>query len=159
MPASAASRPRGVIARLFSAEVCRAEKRTRHLSLDGQIRLLTALVILTIIMVTMVKQQPFVLIYAEEVKHHLREIESKYHSLIQSEIENQLLYQPDVEIRNRKPLQRPVAWGAEWELRLGPDNRFRVFYEVNSDPREVRILAVGVKVRDRLLIGGREVEE
>jgi hypothetical protein len=69
-----------------------------------------------------------------------------------------LLFDPDVETRNRKPLKRPIAFGADWELRLGPDNRFRVFYQVNAERQEVRILAVGVKDRNRLFIGGEEFE-
>ena len=109
-------------------------------------------------MVIMAKQQPFVLVYAAAVKQHLRSIEAKFHALIQSEVEAQLLFEPAVETRNRKPLQRPVAFGAEWELRLGPHNRFRVFYQVNAESRVVRALAVGVKERNRLLIGGEEVE-
>jgi hypothetical protein len=104
----------------------------------------------------MAKKPPFALVYAEEVKHHLRAIETKYHSLIQSELEGQLRFEPEVETRNRKPLKRPIAFGADWELRLGPDNRFRVFYQVNADSREVRVLAIGVKDRNRLLIGGEE---
>ena len=104
----------------------------------------------------MAKKQPFALVYAEEVKQHLRPIDSKYHSLIQSEVATQLLFEPEVETRNRKPLKRPIAFGAEWELRLGPGNRFRVFYRVIGENREVRILAVGVKEKDRLLIGGEE---
>jgi hypothetical protein len=55
-------------------------------------------------------------------------------------------------------LTRPIAFGADWELRLGPDNRFRVFYQVNAEGREVRILAVGVKDRSRLFIGAKEFE-
>ena len=106
----------------------------------------------------MAKKPPFALVYGAEVKQHLRAIETKYHSLIQSEVEAQLIVQPDVETRNRKPLKRPIAFGAEWELRLGPDNRFRVFYQVNAESRKVRVLAVGVKERNRLLIGGEEVE-
>src|SRR5713101_9898600 len=102
------------------------------------------------------KKFPFVLVYADEIKQHLRAIESKYHSLIQTEIESQLLYDPEMETRNRKPLKRPISFGAEWELRLGPDNRFRVFYQVNADKHEVRVLAVGQKDRNRLLIGGEE---
>jgi hypothetical protein len=47
----------------------------------------------TIIMV-MAKKVPFVPLYADEVKEHLRAIESKYHSLIRSEIEGQLLFEP-----------------------------------------------------------------
>ncbi len=104
----------------------------------------------------MVKKLPFALVYADEVKHHLKAIETKHHSLIQSELETQLLYEPEVETRNRKPLKRPIVVGAQWELRLGPDNRFRVFYQVKAVSREVRVLAVGVKDRNRLLIGGEE---
>jgi hypothetical protein len=46
---------------------------------------------------------------------------------------------------------------AEWELRFGPNNRFRVFYQIDPEAREVRIVAVGVKDRNRLLVGGEEV--
>lgn len=105
------------------------------------------------------KKRPFALVYAEEVKQHLRAIETKYHSLIRAAVASQLLHEPGVETRNRKPLQRPIAFGADWELRLGPDNRFRVFYQINAESREVRILAVGVKDRNRLVIGGEEFEE
>src|SRR5437870_3606080 len=104
---------------------------------------------MTIIMV-MARKQPFALVYANEVKDHLRAIEAKYHSVIETAIETQLLHEPDVETRNRKPLKRAIAFGADWELRLGPDNRFRVFYQVNAASGEIRVLAVGVKDRNRL---------
>ena len=104
------------------------------------------------------KTRPFALLYAAEVKEHLRAIEAKHHRLIQSEVEIQLLHEPDVETRNRKPMQRPIGFGEQWELRLGPHNRFRVFYQVNAENREVHILAVGVKSGNRLFIGAEEVE-
>jgi hypothetical protein len=107
----------------------------------------------------MAKKQPFGLVYANEAKDHLRAIEAKFHSVIQIGIETQLLHAPDVETRNRKPLKRPIAFGADWELHLGPDNRFRVFYQVNPENREVRVLAVGVKDRNRLYFGGKEFKE
>ena len=106
----------------------------------------------------MAKKPHFALVYADEVKQHLQAIETKYHSGIRTEVEAQLLFQPNAETRNRKPLKRPIAFGAYWELRLGPDNRSRVFYQVNAASREVRVLAVGVKDRNRLLIGGEEFE-
>jgi len=109
-------------------------------------------------MMVMAKKQPFALVYADEVKQHLRAIETKFHSLIQSEVEAQLLHNPEVETRNRKPLKRPITFGADWELRLGPENRFRVFYQVNAESREVRVLAIGVKDRSRLFFGGEEFE-
>src|SRR5260370_41277306 len=112
----------------------------------------------TIIMV-MAKKRPFTLGYADEVKDHLRAVEAKYHSVIQTGIETQLLHEPYIETRNRKPLKPPIIFGADWELRLGPDNRFRVFYQVNPESRDVRVLAVGVKDRSRLYFGGKEFEE
>jgi hypothetical protein len=109
-------------------------------------------------MVTMARKRPFSLIFDPEVKQHLRAIEAKYHSLVRTTIREQLLFEPETETRNRKPLRRPAASGATWELRFGPDNRFRVLYAVAPGRREVQILAVGVKVRNRLVIGGEEVE-
>lgn len=64
----------------------------------------------------------------------------------------------ETETRNRKPLRQPAAFDAEWELRFGPDNRFRVLYEIDAPVREVHVLAVGVKQGNRLFIGGEEVE-
>jgi hypothetical protein len=107
----------------------------------------------------MAKRQPFALVYADEVKDHLRAIEAKYHSVIRIDIESQLLHEPDVDTRNRKPLTRPVAFGADWELRLGPDNRFRAFYQIHLEGRQVRVLAIGVKDRNRLYFGGEEFKE
>ena len=95
--------------------------------------------------------------YAPQVKRHLQSIERKYHSLIRGTIGTQLQFNPDVETRNRKPLERPAELGADWEIRFGPNNRFRVFYAVDREHRQVSILAVGVKKRDRLVIGGEEV--
>jgi hypothetical protein len=104
----------------------------------------------------MPKKPPFALVYADEVRRHLQAIETKYHSLIQSEIEGQLQWEPEVETRNRKPLKRPVSFGAQWELPFGPGNCFRVFYLVKAEHGEVQVLAVGIKVRNRLLVGGEE---
>jgi mRNA-degrading endonuclease RelE of RelBE toxin-antitoxin system len=103
-------------------------------------------------------KRAFELVYASQVKDHLRVIERKHYGLIRQEIEAQLQFEPEVETRNRKPLKRAVAFEAEWEIRFGPSNRFRVFYEVDRDAGVVYILAIGVKVRDRLYIGGEEVE-
>jgi hypothetical protein len=101
----------------------------------------------------------FVLVYAPVVNQHLRAIEARHHSLIRVTIEGQLRYQPDTQTRNRKPLRRPVAGEAEWALWVGPNNRFRVFYRVDRAAAQVRILAIGVKGRNRLMIGGQEITE
>jgi plasmid stabilization system protein ParE len=106
----------------------------------------------------MPKKRPFALVYDPEVIGHLDVIESKYHSLIRDTIEEQLLFEPEIATRNRKQLERPIDLGATWELRLGPDNRFRVFYRVNAEERQVRILAIAVKEGNRVILGGVEVK-
>jgi hypothetical protein len=98
------------------------------------------------------------LTYAPQTKEHLRTIERKYHSLIRKTIQEQLQFEPDVETKNRKPLERPVEFGADWEIRFGPDNRFRVFYEVDRKSNKVNIIAIGVKQGNRLFIGKEEVQ-
>jgi len=109
-------------------------------------------------MVKMKSRQRCLLVYAPIVKSHLKMIERKYHSLIRTTLENELQFEPDVETRNRKPLKRPVTFEAEWEFRFGPDNRFRVFYDISIKSHEVYILAIGVKEGNRLFIGRKGVK-
>lgn len=108
--------------------------------------------------IVMTKRQKFTLIYAPLTMSHLRTIDRKYYSLIQSTIESNLHYEPDIETMNRKPLKRQVSFEAEWELRLGPDNRFRVFYDIDMKTHEVYVLAIGEKERNRLVVGGKEIK-
>jgi len=113
---------------------------------------------MTIIKVIMTGGPPYTLLYDPEVKQHLRVIDAKHYSLIRRAIEEQLTVEPDNATRNREPLQRQADTGAVWELRFGPNNRFRVFHDVDHVIRLVRVRALGVKDRNRLLIGGEEVE-
>lgn len=106
----------------------------------------------------MMAERKYVLVYAPITKLHLKTIERKYYSLIRTSIEDELQVEPDVKTINRKPLKRPVTFEAEWELRFGPDNKFRVFYDINIESHEVHILAIGVKEGNRLFIGGNEVK-
>ncbi len=110
------------------------------------------------IIIVMVRRRPFSLIYDPEVENHLRSIEKKHHSLIRKAIDEQLQFERETVTRNRKPLQQPAAFGATWELWFGPDNLFRVLYAEDLEAQEVQILAVGVKDRNSLIIGGEEVE-
>jgi mRNA-degrading endonuclease RelE of RelBE toxin-antitoxin system len=65
---------------------------------------------------------------------------------------------PTTETRNRKPLEEPASFGATWQLRFGPKNSFRVFYDVNHEEKTVSVLAIGVKEGNQLFIGGQEFE-
>lgn len=104
----------------------------------------------------MAKQPKFTFFFAPEALEHLDRIEPKYHPLLRRTIKEQLTHTPTEETRNRKPLEQPAPFGARWELRCGPENRFRVFYRVNTASQEVRVLAICVKDRSRLIFGGEE---
>lgn len=92
--------------------------------------------------------------FAESVEDHLRALTARDRATTLAAIERQLVHEPLTETRNRKPLRpNPVA---PWELRVG---ELRVFYEVlGSDTGVVRVLAVGRKRRNTLMIGGEEIE-
>lgn len=104
----------------------------------------------------MTPKQAFELIYDPEVAQHLTTIGRKYHSMIRRIIEEHLSHEPEVETKNRKPLLRPSVLAMAWELRFGPGNRFRVFYRLDPSTHAVHILAIGVKVGNRLFIGAKE---
>jgi len=106
----------------------------------------------------MPRRRPFTLDFAPETVEQLDAIERKYHRLIEKTIDGQLSQTPEQETRNRKPLERPAVFKATWELRFGPNNRFRVFYEVDLAVEVVRILAIGIKEGNRLFIGGKEIQ-
>lgn len=66
-------------------------------------------------------------------------------------IEKQLVYEPNVETRNRKRL-RPNRT-SEWEVRIGT---YRVFYDVRQTERIVEVKVIGAKRGNTLLVRGQE---
>jgi hypothetical protein len=102
----------------------------------------------------------FEIVYRPETVRHLDAIPSKHLNLIRDTIEEQLSHEPFNETTNRKPLLRQFPFGENvWEIRFGAQNRLRVFYCADPDvPRRVVVEAIGVKDRNRLMIGGQEVK-
>src|SRR6266567_440264 len=104
------------------------------------------------IMAIMARPQPYTLAFASAVTKQLRAIDAIYHAVIREQIGVRLRFEPGVETTNRKPLRQPAPFGATWEIRFGPNNRFRVLYDIDEEARVVQIIAVGEKQRERLLI-------
>jgi mRNA-degrading endonuclease RelE of RelBE toxin-antitoxin system len=103
------------------------------------------------------KQTNYSLLYAPEVHAHVKSVERTHLRLLEETIKEQLSHTPDQKTRNRKLLEEtPGPFGATWELRCGPANQYRVFYEIVLERREVWILAIGVKVRNKLHFAGKE---
>lgn len=101
---------------------------------------------------------PFSIVFDERVYDHFDAIEHKYDSVIENEIETQLRYEPDVRTRNRKKMDRENTFGASWELRFGPGNRFRVLYAIDEVKHRVIILALVTKIGNRWYVGKEEIQ-
>ena len=95
---------------------------------------------------------PYRIDYSPDAEDHMRVLTARQEAIVLDAVDNQLMYQPMVETKNRKPMRpNPVA---PWELRIG---NLRVYYDVEEDPEPlVYIRAVGVKEGNRVRIG-REV--
>ena len=91
--------------------------------------------------------------YAPEEEKHLRALTARDAATVLDRVPGELAHQPTVQTRNRKPLEaNPLA---PWELRV---EHLRVYSDVEEQPqRVVKIRAVGIKDRSRVLIGGEEV--
>jgi len=97
---------------------------------------------------------PFEIEFMPDAWEHLQNFSARDRTILLAEIETQLHYKPNVRTRKRKPL-RPSSFAA-WELRV---RKFRVFYDIeNNDAKMVFIIAIGIKDRNRLSIGGRRFE-
>jgi len=99
----------------------------------------------------------FLIVYAPITKQHLRTIDAKYYPLIRDTVAEQLSVEPITETRNRKPLKRPVVFMATWEIRFGPQNRFRVYYDIDREQMQVLVLAIGSKHGNQVVIGREEI--
>ena len=100
----------------------------------------------------------FNVVLAPEALQQIKALERRHHSLIFDKIDEQLLHEPHVQTRNRKPLEGFTLYGkGAWELRFGSDNCFRVFYGFDVEELSVEVFAVGIKQGSRLFIGGKEI--
>jgi mRNA-degrading endonuclease RelE of RelBE toxin-antitoxin system len=94
------------------------------------------------------------IILSPEALEHLAALTARQRRIVLDAIETHLTHQPTTSTRRRKPLRpNPLA---SWELRVG---QFRVYYQVESTDGEdtVYVIAVGRKVRNRVIIAGVEV--
>lgn len=97
---------------------------------------------------------PYRIEYSPDAEDHWRGLTARQQRIVLDTVDQQLMHQPTIETRNRKPMRpNPIA---PWELRLG---NLRVYYDVEEDPEPVvYIRAVGVKERNRVRIGKEVIE-
>jgi len=89
-----------------------------------------------------------------EARTHFARLNARRRAMLRDTLLRQLVDEPTVETRHRKRL-RPNAL-ATWRLRAG---ELRVYYDVvDAVPAVVVIKAIGIKMRDRVVIGGEEID-
>jgi mRNA-degrading endonuclease RelE of RelBE toxin-antitoxin system len=92
-------------------------------------------------------------VFEPDALEQLRAFSARDQAIVLDHIEVQLTYQPDMETRRRKRLRsNPLA---PWELRIG---EIRVFYDIFVESASVRVIAIGRKEGNRLMIAGEEIE-
>ena len=89
--------------------------------------------------------------FTPDAWEHLQDFSARDRTTVLAGIETQLRYEPYVETRNRKAMRENTL--ADWELRTG---KFRVFYDIEN--KIVYVIAVGIKERNQLFIGGKRFE-
>ncbi len=97
---------------------------------------------------------PYQIEYSPATEDHLRALTARQRTTVFDNVDRQLAHQPNVETRNRKPMRpNPIA---PWELRIGI---LRVYYDLEEQPEpRVTVVAVGKKLRNRVIIGGEEMK-
>lgn len=97
---------------------------------------------------------PYRIEYSPDAEEHLRALTARQQSIVLDTVDEQLVHQPTVETKNRKPMRpNPLA---PWELRIGS---LRVYYDVEKEPEAVVFIrAIGIKQRNRVRIGKEVIE-
>lgn len=95
--------------------------------------------------------------FSDAASEHVGALKSRDKALAIDRIAQQLSHQPTLTTRNRKPMDPDKRMRiAPWELRVG---QLRVYYAVEDTPEPVVVIvAVGIKVRERVRIGGKDIE-
>jgi mRNA-degrading endonuclease RelE of RelBE toxin-antitoxin system len=95
--------------------------------------------------------------YTPTALGHLRLLSARDRVILMDAVDDKLRHLPDAPTRHRKRM-RPNAV-APWELRVGD---YRVFYDLEPADEDgvpkVVILAIGLKMGNRVLIGDEEHE-
>ena len=100
------------------------------------------------------RRRPYRIEYAREAVSHLRSMDARKASIVLDSVFRQLSHEPNTPTRSRKLLRANEV--APWELRIGD---IRVYFDVAEEPEPtVTIRAIGIKVREKVLIGGEEVD-
>jgi mRNA-degrading endonuclease RelE of RelBE toxin-antitoxin system len=96
------------------------------------------------------------IILEDAALEHLRSLSAGLRAKLAAALHSQLVHEPVVETRNRKRMDPDRRmYVAPWELRVG---QLRVYYAVKEEAALVVVTKIGIKDRDRVIIGGERFE-
>lgn len=101
------------------------------------------------------KKQSYRIEFSPEADDQLAALNARDRATILDSVHEQLRHQPRTETRHRGPLRpNPVA-----QFRLRVAGNWRVYYDVAESPKAlVLVKSVGYKDRDRVYVGGKEID-
>jgi mRNA-degrading endonuclease RelE of RelBE toxin-antitoxin system len=92
-------------------------------------------------------------VFSPEADDHVGALTARERRALLDAVGRQLVHEPDVPTRHRRPLRANAL--ATWRLRVG---HLRVYYDVERGSGRVVVKAIGVKVRERVYVGGKEIK-
>lgn len=97
---------------------------------------------------------PYRITFSPEADDHLASLRGHERAKLLNGIERRLVHEPKADTRHCKEMRpNPIA---QRRLRVG---HLRVYYDVQEVPAPlVLVKAIGIKVRDRVYVGGREIK-
>lgn len=97
---------------------------------------------------------PYRIEFTPKAREHYAALTAGERALVRDGVRAQLTHQPTVETRRRKPLRPNTMAGFRLRIR-----HLRVYYDVLERPSPLTLVqAIGVKVRNRIFVGGEEIE-
>jgi mRNA-degrading endonuclease RelE of RelBE toxin-antitoxin system len=97
---------------------------------------------------------PYRIEFTPKAREHFATFAARQRARLRDGIRKQLTHQPTVETRHRKPLRPNTLAG--FRLRI---QDLRVYYDVVEGPDPLTLVqAIGIKVRNRVFVGGEEIE-
>lgn len=90
--------------------------------------------------------------FTRESRRHFEGFSARDRATLRDALVQQLTHEPTRETRHRKRMRPNTLAG--WRLRVG---ELRVYYDVHEEDALVVIQAIGIKRRDRVYVGGEEI--
>jgi mRNA-degrading endonuclease RelE of RelBE toxin-antitoxin system len=96
---------------------------------------------------------PYEIRFLDDAEEHLKHLTARERSIVLDAIVQRLVQEPTAPTRNRARMRENEL--AQYRLRV---SHLRVYYDVDESRDLVVINAIGIKVREKVFVGGEEID-